>query len=440
MTDMNRLERRLPVLLDELAAPRTPDYLDDLHTQLAAATQRPAWSLPERWIPMADIASRPAIARHLPWRTIGAALIIVALLVAIAAVYVGSRQTKLPPPFGNARNGLVAYSSGGDIYNVDPRTGAATAIIIGPEVDGQPEYSPDGTKISFVRQRAAGGYDIVVAASDGSGARVVSADHPVTDDDFAQWSPDSAAILVGTANGSFLRLDATGTAAPVLVAQGIRFVAGEARPPDGRQILHDPDSTPEVDLWIMNGDGSGAKLLVPASALTGGQHDLSAVRWSPDGTMIAFNCGSPTRSDASHICVMNADGTGIRHLSDESDAWFETDFAWSPDSTRIAFGRWYTDPPPPGPRPSDRSGWRRSQAVPSKTPVLRRPPKGRSSIGRPTEPPFCHSQLSCSTRLREPRRFDRSGSTLRPGTPVKWNGKSAERPAGNASPTSPRAK
>ena len=164
-------------------------------------------------------------------RTIGAALIIVALLVAIAAVYVGSRQTKLPPPFGNARNGLVAYSSGGDIYNVDPRTGAATAIIIGPEVDGQPEYSPDGTKISFVRQRAAGGYDIVVAASDGSGARVVSADHPVTDDDFAQWSPDSAAILVGTANGSFLRLDATGTAAPVLVAQGIRFVAGEPTAP-----------------------------------------------------------------------------------------------------------------------------------------------------------------------------------------------------------------
>ena len=143
---------------------------------------------------------------------------------------------------------------------------------------------------------------------------------------------------------------------------------------------------------MMNGDGSGAKLLIPASALTGGQHDLSAVRWSPDGTMIAFNCGSPTRSDASHICVMNADGTGIRHLSDESDAWFETDFAWSPDSTRIAFGRWYTDPAT-GTTTVRPIGWRRSQAVPSKTPVLRRPPKGRSSIGRPTEPPFCHSRL-----------------------------------------------
>src|SRR5438270_836751 len=40
MTDMDRVDRRLPGLLEELAAPRTPDYLDDLHTQLAAARQR----------------------------------------------------------------------------------------------------------------------------------------------------------------------------------------------------------------------------------------------------------------------------------------------------------------------------------------------------------------------------------------------------------------
>ena len=46
----------------------------------------------------------------------------------------------------------------------------------------------------------------------------------------------------------------------------------------------------------------------------------------------------------SHLCVVNADGSDIRPLTDESDAWFETDLAWSPDSTRIAFNRWYTDP------------------------------------------------------------------------------------------------
>lgn len=296
---------------------------------------------------MADIATRPTLVPRLPWRAIVVALVVVALLALAAFAIVGSRQTKLPPPFGPAGNGLVLYSSGGDIYTVDPRTGGTRAIVTGPEVDGQPEYSPDGTKISFVRKSATNcctAYDFVVAAADGTGARVISADHPVTDNDYSQWSPNSAAILVGTAQGSLLRLDAIGTAAPVIVAEGLRFVGGEARPPDGAQILYDPDSTPEIDLWIMNADGTGARRLIPASALAGSQHDLSAVHWSPDGKMVAFNCAAPTNMDVSHICVMNADGTNIRPVADESDAWFETDFVWSPDSTQIAFNRWYTDP------------------------------------------------------------------------------------------------
>src|SRR3954447_13755645 len=116
MTDMNRVDRRLPVLLEELAAPRTPDYLGDLHTQLAAARQRPAWSLPERWIPMADIASPPAVAPRLPWRGFAVALVIIALLVVGAAVYVGTRPTKVPPPFGPARNGQIVFAANGDIF------------------------------------------------------------------------------------------------------------------------------------------------------------------------------------------------------------------------------------------------------------------------------------------------------------------------------------
>jgi dipeptidyl aminopeptidase/acylaminoacyl peptidase len=347
MTTEARFERQLPAILEDLYLGPSPDYRDEVLAAAVRTRQRPAWTFPGRWIPMADIATRPTLAPRLPWRTIGVALVIVALLAVATFAIVGSRQTKLPPPFGNAGNGLVTYSRGGDVYTLDPRTGVVTAIVTGTEVDSQPEYSPDGTKFSFVRKSAKDcclSYDVFVAAADGSDARLVSAGHPVTDNDYSQWSPDSAAIFVGTAQGSLLRFDATGTGAPVIVAEGLRFLGGEVRPPDGAQILYDPDSTPEIDLWIMNADGTGAKPILPANALTGSQHDLSAVRWSPDGKMIAFNCGSPTNTDVSHICVMNADGTGIRQLTDESDAWFENDLAWSPDSTRIAFNHWYTDP------------------------------------------------------------------------------------------------
>ena len=347
MTTDARFERQLPTLLEDLYLGPSPDYRDEVLAVAVRTRQRPAWTFPGRWLPMVDFADRPRLMPRVPWRAIGVALIIVALLAVAAFAIVGSRQTRLPPRFGPAGNGLVLYSSGGDIYTVDPRTGVTRTVITGPEVDSQPEYSPDGTKFSFVRPSATDccmSYDIVVAAADGTGARVINPGHPVTDNDYSQWSPDSAAMLVGTSQGSLVRFDATGTAAPVTVARGLRFVGGEARPPDGAQILYEPDSTPEIDLWIMNADGTDARPLIPASALAGSQHDLSAVRWSPDGTMIAFNCAAPTNVDVSHLCVVNADGTNMRPLTDESDAWFETDLAWSPDSTRIAFNRWYTDP------------------------------------------------------------------------------------------------
>ena len=81
--------------------------------------------------------------------------------------FVGSQQTQLPPPFGVARNGLITYAKNGDIYTVDPRTGD-TAIVIGPENEIDPEFSLDGTRLMFSRQRGdANTYDQVVSNADG---------------------------------------------------------------------------------------------------------------------------------------------------------------------------------------------------------------------------------------------------------------------------------
>ena len=57
MMPTDRFERQLPALLEDLAEPRTPDYLDDLLWQTAHTSQRPAWTFLERWLPMADIAT-----------------------------------------------------------------------------------------------------------------------------------------------------------------------------------------------------------------------------------------------------------------------------------------------------------------------------------------------------------------------------------------------
>jgi len=344
MTTPARVERDLPTILGDLAMGPTPEYLDDVFAQTGRMRQRPAWTFPERWIPMADITQERAYTPRAPWRTIAVALVLIALIIGAAIMYVGSHQTKLPPPFGPAKNGVVTYAANGDIFTVDPSSKAVVAVVGGPEIDARPLFSHDGTRIAFLRRHDIGGqtaFDVVVTAADGSGPRVVTT-RPIDVNDVVQWSPDGTFLLVATADGEVTKYALDGGATPQILTQG-RVVAGAIRPTTG-QILYDPDSTPDADLWIMDPDGTGGRALTPATSLAGGRYDLGLVKWSPDGAMIAFTCARASAPNGSHICVMNADGTGAGPLTTESDDWFETDFVWSPDSTRIAFNRWLQDP------------------------------------------------------------------------------------------------
>ena len=85
-------------------------------------------------------------------RAIGLLVLLLALVVATLAALVVAGHPKLPQPFGPARNGLVAYADGGDIYTVDPVTGRSTPIVTGADTDIDPRWSRDGTLLAFQRQ------------------------------------------------------------------------------------------------------------------------------------------------------------------------------------------------------------------------------------------------------------------------------------------------
>jgi len=70
MTTERRLERDLPQILGDLAMGPYPDYIDDVLATTAQRRQRPAWTFPERWLPMDIVTSRVPTAAF-PLRQLG---------------------------------------------------------------------------------------------------------------------------------------------------------------------------------------------------------------------------------------------------------------------------------------------------------------------------------------------------------------------------------
>src|SRR5262245_66339008 len=94
--------------MDADAQGRAPEHLLGSVLDETRHTRRiPGWLLPERWIPMQLALRAPAVPRLVPLL-----LLVVALLIAAAlAVALVGAPRRLPPPFGPAANGLIAYDT-----------------------------------------------------------------------------------------------------------------------------------------------------------------------------------------------------------------------------------------------------------------------------------------------------------------------------------------
>jgi Tol biopolymer transport system component len=105
--------------------------------------------------------------------------------------------------------------------------------------------------------------------------------------------------------------------------------------PDGKRVAFGRHIGPDGGLKLVNIDGSGLTTIVPA--------EMQSIRprWSSDGTRIAFSDNADRFLERSaNVWVVNADGTGLRKLTDESggmnggQAFMPT---WSPDDAYLLF-------------------------------------------------------------------------------------------------------
>ena len=49
---------------------------------------------------------------------------------------------------------MIPYVYHGDLFAGDPITGESRLLVGGPEGDALPQFSPDGTRLAFIRESA----------------------------------------------------------------------------------------------------------------------------------------------------------------------------------------------------------------------------------------------------------------------------------------------
>ena len=175
-----------------------------------------------------------------------------------------------------------------DIYSMDVNGNNLVQLTDHPASDLHPAGSPDGRRIAFASGRGVT-HDLYVMDSDGN--NVIRLTHDNFREGPPSWSPDGTKI----AFTSFCNKG-------------------------------------NCDIFTVNADGGNRIRLT--------EHEMQDVLpvWSPDGRKIAFvsapNFGA---EDARHVFVMNADGTGRRNLTGDTNLKYNWNPNWSPDGRRIAF-------------------------------------------------------------------------------------------------------
>ncbi|WP_433616144.1 TolB family protein [Dactylosporangium sp. CA-139114] len=192
-------------------------------------------------------------------------------------------------PAWSPGGGTLVYEcwSGGrtDICSIAPDGTGLTHLTSTAGVDEHtPVWSPNGLKIAFVRDGAAGGSNLLTLSVKTLGTTVVTTAVAGTYDSGPDWSPDGTQLAFG------------------------RFVAGSGY---GTGIYRVPAA------------GGRATLVTRPLAGSDSHHTMPA--WSPDGTRIAY-CDLDDDEAWGHIFTIKPDGTGNTQVTfgpqtDEAPDW-----------------------------------------------------------------------------------------------------------------------
>ena len=244
--------------------------------------------------------------------------------------------------------GSILFTAGtthSHIMLLDLDRAAITQLTNTTADDRYPRWSPDHSRIAFLRSAAATGgtAGLWVMSADGSGAHQVSSPTFATVMTFC-WSPDGTKLAI-MGPDFFGTVNATGSGL-VTLADTLPGVSGWGTPewsPDGTTIAFTAMPADAYDwfaeVFLMDPDGSNVRRLTSASTYGGPEPYEMASAWSPDGSRVAY------WSAMYGITVVNPDGTGAHSAThDYFNPYTGVGVLpgngspdWSPDGTHLVY-------------------------------------------------------------------------------------------------------